>query len=113
LTSKTPPRGGRGGTPGRAMLVARRSARGVIGMEHGDQVRLLAALCRELAILGLDVGMSDARPAVSVRRSRGDPRLWISVDIQDGCFSWREGHHAVDDAAGAAGRIATDVRRSS
>ncbi|WP_285577398.1 hypothetical protein [Actinoallomurus iriomotensis] len=60
--------------------------------------------------------MSDAKPAVSVRRSRRNPRLWISIDVRDGSFAWCRrdgGRHAVDDPAGAARRIATDVRRSS
>jgi hypothetical protein len=76
---------------------------------------LLAALCRELALLGLDVGMSDAKPAVSVRQGRRNPRLWISIDVRDGFFQWRRrggGRHAADDPAGAARRIATDARRA-
>jgi hypothetical protein len=76
-------------------------------------MRLLAALCRELALLGLDVGMSDAKPAVSVRLRRPDPRLWVSVDVRDGSFEWCRfdgGRHAVDDPAGAARRIASAVR---
>ncbi|WP_329248924.1 hypothetical protein OG417_02215 [Actinoallomurus sp. NBC_01490] len=77
---------------------------------------MLAALCRELALLGLDVGMSDAKPAVSVRQSRRNPRLWISIDVRDGFFKWcpRDGRrHAADDPAGAARRIATEVRRAA
>ncbi|MDN3352922.1 hypothetical protein [Actinomadura sp. DC4] len=81
------------------------------GIEQTEEVRLLAALCRELAKQGLDVGMSDAKPALSVRRRRYAPRLWILVDA--GFFEWGCGRrHAVTDPAGTAARIAGDVRRS-
>jgi hypothetical protein len=90
--------------------------RGAMSIEQTQEVRLLAALCRELARLGLDVGMSDAKPALSVRLSRTDPRLWVLVDVRDGFFEWCRGgdrRHAVTDTAGAAKLIADDVRRSS
>jgi hypothetical protein len=80
-------------------------------IEQTEEVRLLAALCRELAKQGLDVGMSDAKPAVSVRRRPTVPRLWIIVDACAGVFEWGGGRrHAVGDPAGTAARIAADVR---
>jgi hypothetical protein len=85
-----------------------------MGIEQTEQLRLLAGLCRELARLGLDVGMSDAKPALSVRLSRGDPRLWVSVNVRDGLFEWRRpggGRHTVADPVGAAQLIALAVRR--
>jgi hypothetical protein len=82
-----------------------------MSIQQTEGVRLLAVLCRELAHLGLDVGMSDAKPALSVRRGRGEQRLWISVDIDDGFFEWRDGRrrHALSDPAGAAKLIAVEV----
>lgn len=86
-----------------------------MSIDQTEEIRLLAALCRELATLGLDVGMSDAAPALSVRWSRTDPRLWVSV--RDGRFAWqtegasRPRHHPAADATGAAKLIAGDVRR--
>jgi hypothetical protein len=64
--------------------------------------------------LGLDVGMSDAKPALSVRRRRTERRLWISIDVEDGFFEWCDGRrrHAVSDPAGAAKLIAVDVRHA-
>jgi hypothetical protein len=86
-----------------------------MGIDQTEEIQLLAALCRELATLGLDVGMSDAAPALSVRLSRTGPRLWVSVDIRDGCFSWQDDsrprRHPFSDAAGTAKLIADDVRR--
>lgn len=88
-----------------------------MSIDQTEEIRLLAALCRELATRGLDVGMSDAAPALSVRWSRTDPRLWVTVSVPDGCFAWqterasRPRHHPSADAAGAAKLIAGDVRR--
>jgi hypothetical protein len=85
-----------------------------MSIEQTEEVRLLAALCRELAKHGLDVGMSDAKPALSVRRRSAAPRLWVSVDACAGFFEWGGGRrHAVTDPAGTATRIAADVRRST
>ena len=84
-----------------------------MNIEQTEEVRLLAALCRELAGHGLDVGMSDAKPALSVRRGSAAPRLWILVDVYAGFFSWGCGRrHAVTDPAGTAAEIAADLRRS-
>jgi hypothetical protein len=88
-----------------------------MSIDHTEEIRLLAALCRELATQGLDVGMSDAAPALSVRWSRTDPRLWVTVSVRDGCFAWpaedasRPRHHPATDAPGAAKLIAGDVPR--
>ena len=80
-----------------------------MSIEQTAEVRLLAALCRELARQGFDVGMSDAKPALSVRLNPTEPRLWISVDVRDGFFEWCRRRHAVTDLAGAAKLIAADV----
>jgi len=51
-------------------------------MSTDDQDRelvLIIGLCRELTKFGLNVGMSDARPAAMVR-TRQNPPLWITVD---------------------------------
>jgi hypothetical protein len=84
-----------------------------MSIEQIEEVRLLAALCRELAKRGLDVGMSDAKPALSVRQRHAAPRLWILVDAYAGFFEWGCGRrHAVTDPAGTAAEIALDVQRS-
>jgi hypothetical protein len=75
---------------------------------------LLVELCRELAKLGIGVGLSDARPALSVRNGPTDRKVWISVDDSGESYVWRRDdheHHAVDDPAGAAARIATYLRK--
>jgi hypothetical protein len=84
-----------------------------MSIEQTEEVRLLATLCKELVEQGLDVGMSDAKPALSVRHRQAAPRLWITVDVDTGFFEWSRGRrHAVTDPAGTAARIALDVRRS-
>ena len=78
-------------------------------IDHNEEIGLLAILCRELAGLGLNVGMSDAKPALSVRQGRRDSRLWVSVSPTGEFFEWcRDSgdRHAAADPAGAALRIA-------
>jgi hypothetical protein len=68
----------------------------------------LSMLCRELARLGLTVGISDARPAVSVRAGLTEPKVWITVNPSGQLFTWRRDdvdRHPVDDPAGAAAHI--------
>lgn len=73
-----------------------------------QQLRALTELCRELAQLGLNVGMSDARPAVSVRKGQANQGLWITVDSSRGTFVWRrdDDQHETRDPSDAATRIA-------
>jgi hypothetical protein len=55
--------------------------------------------------------MSDAKPALSVRPSRAESRLWVGVDLEHGAYEWGDGRrHAADDPAGAAERIGIEVR---
>lgn len=78
-----------------------------MGALHQDRkLELLTGLCRELSKLGLNVGLSDARPAVVVRTSDA-PGLWITVDDSGEFFEWAEaGHrHPATDPAGAAALI--------
>ncbi len=84
------------------------------GSRHGRDLGALAQLCRELARLGVvNVGMSDARPALSVRRGLTEPKTWIEVDASGASFVWRrddQERHAVDDPAGAAARLAAYLK---
>lgn len=84
-----------------------------MSIDQNEKIRLLAVLCRELAKLGLNVGMSDAKPALSVRLGRLNRRLWISVNATGESFEWCRGarhRHAVADPVGAAQQIAAHVR---
>ncbi|MEV5747301.1 hypothetical protein AB0L00_05735 [Actinoallomurus sp. NPDC052308] len=77
------------------------------GFGREAKLRLLAELCEELAGSGLYVGLSDARPALSVRAGLTGERVWI--EVRNGSFVWRrtdEVRHATDDPAGAAAQIA-------
>lgn len=79
---------------------------------HDRELALIGALCREIAKLGLNVGMSDARPAAVIRTAVVNPPLWITVDLGRQYFEWRDAEyrHAVADVSGAAARIAQHVR---
>ena len=77
------------------------------------ELEALTALCRKLANLGLHVGMSDARPAISAQVNARSVRLWVLVDDMGEAFTWAEGpdgRHNVDDPAGAAERIAAYLK---
>jgi hypothetical protein len=85
-------------------------------IDQNEELRLLAALCRELAELGLTVGMSDAKPALSVRHGRRGARLWVWVGSKGELFEWcrsADGRHPAADPAGAAQRIADRLTSSS
>jgi hypothetical protein len=95
---------------------------------HDRELGLIIGLCRELGKLGLNVGLSDARPAAVVRQSRssgtspGDacatmrtseaPGLWITVDESAEFFEWAdaEHRHPVDDPPGAAAVISEHAK---
>jgi hypothetical protein len=58
---------------------------------------------------GVKFGMRDARPALSIRGSLVRPKVWVQVDTSRESFVWRRDdheHHAIDDPAGAAVRLA-------
>jgi hypothetical protein len=70
------------------------------------ELGLIAALCRESAKLGLNVGMSDARPAAVIRTATTPP-MWITVGVQGEFFEWQGAaiRHSIADPAGAAALI--------
>jgi hypothetical protein len=77
------------------------------------ELEALTMLCRKLAGLGLNVGMSDARPAISVRADMKSPWLWVSVEESGEAFTWYcdgNGRHDVDDPSGAATQIAAYLK---
>jgi hypothetical protein len=81
-----------------------------VGIDTNDrELALVADLCRELVKLGLQVGLSDARPAVIVR-SHPHP-LWVTVDDSGRFFEWTDVpiQHPVTDLPGAAALIHSHV----
>ncbi|GAB2813780.1 hypothetical protein GCM10027176_17830 [Actinoallomurus bryophytorum] len=64
----------------------------------------IVTLCREAAKLGLNVGISDARPAVVIRTAT-EPPLWITVDDAGEFYEWDQDRHPVTDPAGAAALV--------
>jgi hypothetical protein len=75
------------------------------------ELKLITALCRESARLGLSVGMSDARPAAVIRTGVAPP-WWITVDATGAFFEWCTAgfRHPAADPTGAAALIAQRVR---
>jgi hypothetical protein len=80
-------------------------------LSRDGELEALVVLCRELAKLGLGVGMSDARPAVVIRVS-AEPSVWVTVDASGEFFDWEEPgcRHPVADPAGAAALIAQHIK---
>jgi hypothetical protein len=104
---------------GGPFLVRRRSrfhfrewdgSRGAV-LSRDAELGALTVLCRELAKLGLNLGLSDARPAVVIRM-KGIPPLWITVDTSGEFFEWCEAEkrHAIADPPGAASQLAEYVK---
>jgi len=80
-------------------------------LHHDRELELIIELCRPLARIGLNVGMSDARPAAVIRIGNG-PSLWITVDPSGEFFEWDQAdrRYPATDAAGAAALIHEHVR---
>jgi hypothetical protein len=78
------------------------------GAAVNREIGLLGDLARVLAKLGLQVGMSDARPAVFLRDDAG--RIAVVVSVRGEFFQWCDGDdsHVVTDMVGATGVIAAE-----
>ncbi|GAA4613977.1 hypothetical protein GCM10023195_60810 [Actinoallomurus liliacearum] len=83
-------------------------------IDRNQALTALVNLCRELAKLGVNVGLSDARPAISVRGGLASRKVWIQIDPSGESFVWQRDDralHAADDPAGAAARIAEYIKK--
>ena len=80
-------------------------------LSRDAELGALTMLCRELAKLGLNLGLSDARPAVVIR-TKGMAPLWVTVGASGESFEWcgADRRHAVADPAGAASQLAAYVK---
>ncbi len=84
-----------------------------MAIDHTEKVRLLVALCRELACFGLHAVLCDARPALWLPTGPAEPRRWVSVSRCGEFFEWWHDTGAslvVADPRSAARRIAREVR---
>jgi hypothetical protein len=78
------------------------------------ELRLLGELCRSLARLGLGVQIRDARPGLTVTRSRDAAEgstAYVTLSPSGTRFVWRrvDDNHPASDIDGAAQRIAVFV----
>ncbi|MCO5972894.1 hypothetical protein [Actinoallomurus soli] len=84
------------------------------GSNREQALETLVELCRHLVRLGLKPGLSDARPAVSLRDDLTQQKIWVEIDASRGSFVWRRDDyedHTVNDPAGAAARLAEYLKR--
>jgi hypothetical protein len=74
-------------------------------IRRDQELELVAGLCRELARLGLQVGLRDARPGVMVPNHSAT--LWITVDASGRFFECADAaiRHPTTDLTGAAALI--------
>lgn len=80
--------------------------------DRDRELWLLGDLCRELARVGVNVIMSDARPAVLVPVGASKLGLSVLVNGSSNLFTWGDEHtHEVSDRAGAAAAIVAYVRQ--
>lgn len=81
-------------------------------IRYEEELRLLGELCRELAKHELNVGFRDALPGLTVTTDIPGVPLYVFVSESGTDFDWNNAamRHPVDDAAGAARRIAAFLR---
>jgi hypothetical protein len=79
--------------------------------DRDEEYQAVALLCRELAKLGLNIGLSDARPAVVIW-VKGTSSVYVTLDVAGEFFEWGkpEARHPVGDPVGAAAQLAQDVK---
>jgi hypothetical protein len=84
-------------------------------IRYDEELRLLGELCRELVKLGLNVGFRDALPGLTVTTDIPGVPLYVFVSESGTDFDWNnaEMRHPVQDAEGAALRIAVFLRDHS
>jgi hypothetical protein len=77
-------------------------------IRYDEELRLLGELYRELVGLGLRVGFRDALPGLTITTDIPGVPLYVFVTESGHDFDWNnaEMRHPVEDAAGAARRIA-------
>lgn len=83
-------------------------------LSRDSKLALIVGLCRELAKLGLNVGMSDARPAAVIRPRICGP-LWVTVDDSQSYYEWLEAdkRYRTTSPAEAAALIAEAIKAMS
>lgn len=83
-------------------------------VDQDPELTLITGLCRELAKLGLNVGMSDARPAAVIRPRVCAP-LWVTVDDSHCYYEWLESdkRYPATSPAEAAALIAEAIKAKS
>jgi hypothetical protein len=79
------------------------------GIHRDQELESLRLLAVELVKLSLQVGLSDAGPALILRGDTGRITMVVTADANQ--FQWRRGEdtHDVSDPVGAAGAIASTV----
>jgi hypothetical protein len=84
-------------------------------IRYDEELRLLGELCRELVELGLKVGFRDALPGLTVTTDIPGVPLYVFVSESGTDFDWNNAamRHPVQDAGGAALRIAAFLRDHS
>jgi hypothetical protein len=81
-------------------------------LDQDPKLTLIVVLCRELAKLGLNVGISDARPAAVVRARASS---CVTVDDSQNYYQWQEtsNRYPTADPADAAAHIAEAIKAKS
>lgn len=80
-------------------------------LSQDPELTLIVRLCRELAKLGLNVGVSDAKPAAVIRPRVRAP-LWVTVDDSQDYYEWLEAdkQYPTDSPAEAAALLADAIK---
>jgi len=73
----------------------------------GSELRVLAALCEHLQLVGVGSEMRDSLPGVAVRTAKPGVYLYVFVSATGNAYVWHTSvqQRAVNDVAGAAQEI--------
>lgn len=80
----------------------------------GPELRALAALCKELQLVGVQSEMRDSLPGLAVRTSMPGVYVYVFVSTTGNRYVWHTTvqQHPISDAPGAAHQIAAFMRES-
>jgi hypothetical protein len=85
-----------------------------LSWDIGPELRALAALCKELQLVGVASEMRDSLPGLAVRTTVPGVYVYVFVSTTGNWFVWHTSvrQHPISDAAGAAREIAAFMKES-
>jgi hypothetical protein len=85
-----------------------------LSWDIGPELRALAALCKELQLVGVSSEMRDSLPGLAVRTTMPGVYVYVFVSTTGNWFVWHTSvrQHPISDAPGAAREIAAFMKET-